>query len=712
MAIANLSLRNGKRGKGLTHFRYIFRLDEYASRADKLEKVDAKGFGNMPFWAKNNPQEFWLMADMHERQNGRVYKEHIVALPRELSKEQRIALSKDWIKKNVGEVHPYSFAIHCPKAMDNDEQPHLHLMICERAFDGIERGPTKFFKRYNPKFPERGGAKKLSKAESKREISENAKKIRMNWQETCNQHLENAGLDIRIDMRHWRERGLDTRPQNISMKQFLVPRVKETYQAELLARRERERAEEELQQMLEAAQFQEELERMQRQEEEYERAITEKVNRAVADSKSRIGQSERRIDYNIGQIDLANSGISTINKRYELHKLRQSIVDKREQSINRTEQSVDATKQQVGKNELSIGSGKYKPSTAKPNITIARDSQGLTDSFIAKTDNFIERADEINEQNQHWVKQYEQWFEKRISERNGREQKIEDTNKFIENANYTIKEQRLERERLQQQQAKAEAEKARQVEIERKPYLARTLESVVKASVDVTITVSRVKYEYQMSLPKAFEVYQQVKQNKYDPMGVGQYHYQQSIDIEPSFMDNYLQKKISREFIKVLDYPATVEAEKFIDDYCNTQIIDSENYKHYYQYYYASDLEKLHSKNAELSLINNDYKRFKLTDLMYSDDNETTRKMRESFDRNTQANLNLIEFLKESAIQFSEKDVENINNSIVKQVELEQAKQQPQPQTQPKKPTGLENAFVTYSSPSSSDKDDSYRPGF
>ena len=44
--------------------------------------------------------------------------------------------------------------------MDGNDQPHVHLMFNERLQDGIERDPEQYFKRYNSKNPERGGAKK------------------------------------------------------------------------------------------------------------------------------------------------------------------------------------------------------------------------------------------------------------------------------------------------------------------------------------------------------------------------------------------------------------------------------------------------------------------------------------------------------------------------------------------------------------------------
>ena len=70
---------------------------------------------------------------------------NIIALPREMTEQQRHDLVQDWIKQEIGDKHPYSYAIHNPLAMDGKEQPHCHLMICERTLDGIDRGADQFF---------------------------------------------------------------------------------------------------------------------------------------------------------------------------------------------------------------------------------------------------------------------------------------------------------------------------------------------------------------------------------------------------------------------------------------------------------------------------------------------------------------------------------------------------------------------------------------
>ena len=68
-----------------------------------------------------------------------------------MNAEQRLELVEDFIQSEIGSKYPYQFAIHNPKAMDGNDQPHVHLMFNERLQDGIERDPEQYFKRYNSK---------------------------------------------------------------------------------------------------------------------------------------------------------------------------------------------------------------------------------------------------------------------------------------------------------------------------------------------------------------------------------------------------------------------------------------------------------------------------------------------------------------------------------------------------------------------------------
>lgn len=236
MALARLSVGVGKKGKAAPHALYIAREENYMKDNDDLEKMEAKAHGNMPKWAEKEPNYFWKISDEHERKNGTSYREHVIALPRELSIEQRHELVKNWIEQEIGDKHAYQYAIHNPPALDGKDQPHVHLMFSERLIDGIERDPKQYFMRYNSKHPERGGAKKANIPKFSADRKEELKAMRERWEQMCNQHLEQANSAARINMKSYKDQNISYKPSNIPMKQFNKKHIKEAYVATLDAK--------------------------------------------------------------------------------------------------------------------------------------------------------------------------------------------------------------------------------------------------------------------------------------------------------------------------------------------------------------------------------------------------------------------------------------------------------------------------------------------
>ncbi len=218
MAIVHFRMKTGVKGKAANHAAYVAREGQYANRLEKGEVLEAKDSGNMPAWAQDNPQMFWMAADAYERKNGTSYREMEIALPRELNSGQREALVRDWVTQELGDKHPYQWAIHKPIAADGGEQPHVHLMFSERRRDGIERDPEQYFKRYNSKAPENGGARKgygehAGQTRTLDQRRDELKALRERWQERCNTHLERADQRARIDMRSYQAQGVDLEPE-------------------------------------------------------------------------------------------------------------------------------------------------------------------------------------------------------------------------------------------------------------------------------------------------------------------------------------------------------------------------------------------------------------------------------------------------------------------------------------------------------------------
>ncbi|EQB7173097.1 MobA/MobL family protein [Escherichia coli] len=210
MATYHLNVKFGGKGQAGNHADYIERKGEYEKRKD----LEYSEHGNMPGWARDNPSHFWQAADQFERANGSTYREIEIALPRELTPDQRIELVQDFVRQVAGERHAYSFAIHNPKAsIDGGEQPHAHIMMSQRINDGMERSPEQYFRRYNAKNPVRGGAKKDSGNLTPTQQKEQLRTLRASWSALQNEHLARHGHRVRVDHRSLEERGIKRTPE-------------------------------------------------------------------------------------------------------------------------------------------------------------------------------------------------------------------------------------------------------------------------------------------------------------------------------------------------------------------------------------------------------------------------------------------------------------------------------------------------------------------
>ena len=201
MAVYHLKVSFGSRAGGQSaraKSDYIEREGRYERDREELEY---KEHGNMPEWAEDDPGAYWSAADQYERSNGRLYSEVQFALPKELSEAERRAAASDFGAQLTGpEKLPYTMAIHRGGA--DGENPHAHLMYSERGHDGIDRSAEQWFRRYNGKAPETGGARKSRASKAGDWLD----KTRKAWEQTANRALERAGRAERIDGRSLAER--------------------------------------------------------------------------------------------------------------------------------------------------------------------------------------------------------------------------------------------------------------------------------------------------------------------------------------------------------------------------------------------------------------------------------------------------------------------------------------------------------------------------
>lgn len=192
MASYHFSVKSKNKGYALGHYLYISRLMQYEGiRKTSNETVEHIEPGRcMPSFVKD-PIEFWQAADTYERANAKAYIEYEIALPNEFTQEQRKTLIETFFDKHiVPQQYPHSYAIHNVKSrISGEDQPHCHLMFSLKANDGIERTAEQYFKRYNPKEPSKGGAKKIQLQDGHADYSTFLIYIRKQWENHLNDAL-------------------------------------------------------------------------------------------------------------------------------------------------------------------------------------------------------------------------------------------------------------------------------------------------------------------------------------------------------------------------------------------------------------------------------------------------------------------------------------------------------------------------------------------
>lgn len=156
---------------------------------------------------------FWSTAEKHERSNGAVYREHVIALPQELTHHQLIELAERLALALPGSK-PYQYAIHVSEGkLGGVLNPHMHLMYSDRVQDGIDRPPAQMFSRFNPKHPELGGCRKDSGGKTRLELRDALLRTRKDIAEIQNHALATHGHEAHIDHRSLREQGRRQRPE-------------------------------------------------------------------------------------------------------------------------------------------------------------------------------------------------------------------------------------------------------------------------------------------------------------------------------------------------------------------------------------------------------------------------------------------------------------------------------------------------------------------
>lgn len=184
---------------GITHD-YTNRNGVVESKAFVMENGEQKEVDRSELWNKAEETE--------TRKNARTAREIVVALPNELSKDERQKLvddfSKDVAKKyGVG----IDYAIHEPDKEGDQRNHHAHILMTTRDVRIEKNGTLSFGKKTDLELSNRK-LKELDKPKTQDQI----KAIRKHWERRTNHSLQQAGIDKSIDSRSNKDRGLAEKP--------------------------------------------------------------------------------------------------------------------------------------------------------------------------------------------------------------------------------------------------------------------------------------------------------------------------------------------------------------------------------------------------------------------------------------------------------------------------------------------------------------------
>lgn len=160
-------------------------------RKEQIAHVEIAAPDGAPPWARDR-EPLWNAVEASEkRKDAQLARDLIVALPRELTTAQNVALVREFVAEHfVGRGMVADFAIHESDAADGARNPHAHIMLTLRDI-----GPDGFGKKQRA-WNDPGLVAAWRDA----------------WAETTNRHLEAAGSAARVDLRSLAARGIDKEP--------------------------------------------------------------------------------------------------------------------------------------------------------------------------------------------------------------------------------------------------------------------------------------------------------------------------------------------------------------------------------------------------------------------------------------------------------------------------------------------------------------------
>jgi Ti-type conjugative transfer relaxase TraA len=154
-------------------------------------------------WARDR-SDLWNAAEFAEkRKDARVAREFEIALPHELSAEQRLEAAREMAQELADRYGAaVDFAIHAPHEASDVRNHHAHILMTTRQVTEDGLGEKTYLERENKWLLSNGLAT----------TDMQLRDLRQTWEGIANERLAMAGLDIRIDHRSHMERGLEISP--------------------------------------------------------------------------------------------------------------------------------------------------------------------------------------------------------------------------------------------------------------------------------------------------------------------------------------------------------------------------------------------------------------------------------------------------------------------------------------------------------------------
>lgn len=142
-------------------------------------------------------QTLWNAAEQAEKRiNSRVARDVILSFPHQLDQTERIRCGREmahWLCQEYGVAVDVGW--HRPHGKSDDRNYHAHLLMTTRVVT------------------ETGLGAKTRQLDDKATGSQEIEKIRQHWEKTLNRALERQQLDVRVDCRSNKARGIERVPQ-------------------------------------------------------------------------------------------------------------------------------------------------------------------------------------------------------------------------------------------------------------------------------------------------------------------------------------------------------------------------------------------------------------------------------------------------------------------------------------------------------------------